>query len=190
MKVKLKEDVTATGESVAVWHSDVFGQNLKIVEMYTRATLFLLEKGWSMSPLSLAANNHNVIWVENVFGEPMGAVIYEYHPQNKQCYIVLIFTDDKFRGQHVYTILQTALEEEAVRLGATSIASMAHKDNVARLKAGEREGMTPQFLRLYKDLSPNIDVIKQTLTERYKKPWNELSKERWTSVTGPGGRPL
>lgn len=190
MKVKLKEDVTATGENVAVWHSDILGQNPEVVAMYLRATTFLMERGWSMSPLTLALNNHNVIWVETMLGEPMGGVVYEYHSQNKQCYIVLIFTEEKFRGQHVYSILQKALEEETIRIGGTSIASMAHKDNVARLKAGEREGMTPQFLRLYKDLTPEVENIKRTLVQRTGKTWPELNREKWTGVTGPNGRPL
>lgn len=190
MKLKLKEDQTATGETVTVWHSDIFGQNPEVVGMYWRATAFLMEKGWSMSPLTLALNNHNVIWVENMLGEPMGGVVYEYHSHNKQCYIVLIFTEEKFRGQHVYSILQRALEEETIRVGGTSIASMAHKDNVARLRAGEREGMTPQFYRLYKDLTPDVDKIKKDLVQRTGKSWPEINREKWTGVTGPGGRPL
>jgi hypothetical protein len=56
---------------------------------------------------------------------------------------------------------------------------MAHKDNAARLKAGAREGMLPQYLRLYKDLTPGLDQRKQQLAEKTGKPWKEINLEKW-----------
>lgn len=188
MKFKIRNATDGLGSAVSVWHSDQIGQQPAVTAMYLRATTFLIERGWAMAPFALTTNFHNVIWVENEAGTPMGGVIYEYHPHNKQGWIVLIFTDEEFRGRHVYTILQQAFEDEVIRLGATSIASLAHKDNVARLKAGTREGMEPQFLRLYKDLTPTIEQRKIELSNERKKPWNDLNLEKWIPVTGPGGR--
>jgi hypothetical protein len=185
MKVLLANEQDATGAPVTVWHSDNVGQNLEVAGMYLRATAFLMDKGWAMAPFNLVQNGHRVIWVESEEGVPMGGVIYEYHAHNKQGWIVLIFTDEQFRGRHVYSILQKHLEEVTIQNGGTSIASLAHKDNVARLKAGAREGMHPQFLRLYKDLTPNISDIKQAMVDRRGKPWSDINLERW--AYGPGG---
>ena len=179
MKVLLEETQDASGAPVKVWHSDTVGQNLAVSAMYLRATAYLVDKGWAMAPFNLVANNHKVIWVEAADGTPMGGVIYEYHAHNKQGWIVLIFTDEQFRGRRVYSILQRNLEDVTIQNGGTSIASLAHKDNASRLKAGEREGMTPQFLRLYKDLSNELPARKTAMMQSTGKTWAELNNERW-----------
>jgi hypothetical protein len=77
------------------------------------------------------------------------------------------------------------LENEVIRLGGTSIASMAHKDNESRLKAGAREGMLPEYYRLYKDLTPVIDDRKQEIMDSTGKTWDQLSKENWNPILNP-----
>ncbi len=188
MKYKIKKTTDGLGDEVSVWHGDQVGQFPEVAAMYLRATTYLLDRGWAMAPFGLVTNNHNVIWVENSADVPMGGVVYEYHPHNKQGYIVLIFVDEEYKGRRLYSVLQRALEDEIIRQGGTSIASMAHKDNEARLKAGEREGMTPQFHRLYKDLTPILEERKQVICNFAGKPWDQISKEKWSPVTGPGGR--
>ena len=178
MKYKIGTVSDAGGMEVEIWHGDLFGQNKHVAAAYLRATAFLLEKNWAMAPFDLTNNAHKIIWLEKD-GECLGGVCYEYHPFNRQGWIVMIFTEDKWRGRHLYTILQNALEDEIVKLGGTSIASMAHKDNEARLKAGAREGMLPQYLRLYKDLGPDLDQRKQRLAQQAGKPFKEISKDYW-----------
>ena len=179
MKYLLEDTIDGQGDAVKVWHSDYVGQNLAVSAMYLRATAYLVDKGWAMAPFSLVANTHKVIWVESADGTPMGGVVYEYHAHNKQGWIVLIFTDEQFRGRRVYSILQRNLENATIQAGGTSIASLAHKDNEPRLKAGTREGMNPQFIRLYKDLSSELDVRKTIISKQRGKPWNELNNEKW-----------
>lgn len=185
MKILLEDAVDGQGDPVTVWHSDYVGQNLAVSAMYLRATAYLVDKGWAMAPFNLVANQHKVIWVEAADGTPMGGVIYEYHAHNKQGWIVLIFTDEQFRGRRVYSILQRNLENITIQSGGTSIASLAHKDNESRLKAGTREGMNPQFLRLYKDLTPELIQRKTEMVKQKGKPWNELNNEKWLV---PGAR--
>lgn len=179
MKLLLEETVDGRGDPVKVWHSDYVGQNLEVSAMYLRATAYLVDKGWAMAPFNLVANSHKVIWVEAADGTPMGGVVYEYHAHNKQGWIVLIFTDEEFRGRRVYSILQRNLENVTIQSGGTSIASLAHKDNESRLKAGQREGMEPQFLRLYKDLTPELLARKTQMVQQKGKPWGELNNEKW-----------
>jgi hypothetical protein len=178
MRIKLGTAVDAQGMEVEIWHTDNVGQQKGLAVAYLKATTYLLERNWAMAPFDLATNSHRGIWLEKD-GEVLGGVIYEYHTHNKQGWIVLIFTEEKYRGRHLYSIIQQAFEEEVIKLGATSIASMAHKDNAARLKAGAREGMLPQYLRLYKDLTPGLDQRKQQLAEKTGKPWKEINLEKW-----------
>lgn len=150
--VKLYDAQDATGETLEVYHSDILTAHPHVGALYLRSYAFILEKGWAVSLLPVYQTHYRVIWAEKD-GVCYGGVVYEYHAGIKQGWIVLIFTDDRFRGRHVYSIIQKALEEEVLKLGGTNIASMSHKDNEARLKAGSREGMLPQFYRLYKDLT-------------------------------------
>lgn len=189
MKYKLKPQLDATGAPVSLWHGDRIGQETGVCAAYMRATAYLLDRGMGMAPFSLVTNNHSVIWAEDENKKVMGGVIYEYHPHNRQGYIVLIFVEEEFKGRRIYSLLQQGLEDEVVRLGATSIASMAHVDNEARLKAGEREGMFPQYVRLYKDLTPTLESIKARLEIDRNRPWKELQIERWSLPTSYGGRP-
>lgn len=179
MKLKIGDAIDAKGMAVEIWHSDNVGQQKNVAAAYLRATTYLLERDWAMAPFDLATNNHRAIWVEKD-GEVLGGVLYEYHVANKQGWIVLIFTEEKWRGRHIYTIIQQAFEEEIIKLGGTSIASMAHKDNAARLKAGAREGMLPQYLRLYKDLTPNLNERKTAIALKEGRPWKEVNLEKWT----------
>jgi len=179
MKYKIEDTTDNTGENISLWHSDCFVQEKAVAALYNKSITFLQEKGWVMNPFHFINNNHKVIWAENNKGEVMGGVVYEYHKANRQGFFVLIFTDDKFRGRHIYTLLQRAVEDETIKLGGTSIASMAHKDNTPRLKAGEREGMLPQYLRLYKDLTPELEKRKVKISLKSKTPWENLSKEKW-----------
>ena len=183
MKYKIEDTQDNTGATVSLWHSDCFVQEKTVATLYNKSITFLQEKGWVMNPFHFIDNDHHVIWAENERGEVMGGVVYEYHKANRQGFFVLIFTDDKFRGRHIYSLLQKTVEDETVKLGGTSIASMAHKDNIPRLKAGEREGMMPQYLRLYKDLTPELAKRKAHLSFKSKKPWDEISKERWNPAT-------
>jgi len=184
MKYKIGTAIDAQGMEVEIWHGDLFGQNRHVAAAYLRATTFLLEKNWAMAPFDLATNSHKIIWLEKD-GECLGGVCYEYHSYNQQGWIVLIFTEEKWRGRHLYTIIQKAFEDEIIRLGGTSIASMAHKDNEARLKAGAREGMLPEYIRLYKDLNPDLEQRKQSLEQKTGKTWKELNKEYWKPDAAP-----
>ena len=185
MKILLEDTVDGQNSPVKVWHSDYIAQNLAVSGMYLRATAYLVDKGWAMAPFGLVANTHKVIWVEDANETPMGGVIYEYHPHNKQGWIGLIFTDEQFRGRRVYSILQRNLENITIQLGGTSIASLAHKDNESRLKAGAREGMNPQFLRLYKDLTPELEQRKAEISQVKGKPWKDINTERWAMSHSP-----
>lgn len=185
MRIKLEETVDATGASVTIWHSDYISQNKEVGALYFDAMSFLLKKDWAMSPYQVATNAHKVIWAENAEGTAMGGVVYEYHPNNKQGFIVIIFTADEFRGRHIYSLLQRALENEIIRLGGTSIASQAHVDNEPRLKAGRREGMLPEYVRLKKDLTPVLRERKEEMCRRHNKTWEQLNGERWNGNVNP-----
>jgi hypothetical protein len=181
MRIKGRVKQDAKGMDVQIWHTDTIGQEPLLTASYYRATLFLLEKGWGMTPYELASSSHRAIFLTTTT-EPeefLGGVIWEYHSYNKQAMIVLIWTEDKWRGRHLYTLLQHELERESVICGGTSIASMAHADNEPRLKAGAREGMFPQFHRLYKDLSPDLFERKKQIAEEAGKPWREINRDRY-----------
>ena len=178
-KGTVKQD--AQGMDVQIWHTDTIGQEPALTASYYKATLFLLEKGWGMTPYELAASSHRAIFLTTATDpeEFLGGVIWEYHSYNRQAMIVLIWTEDKWRGRHLYTLLQHELERESVLCGGTSIASMAHADNAPRLKAGAREGMLPQFHRLYKDLTPGLYERKKAIVKEEGKSWTELNRERF-----------
>jgi len=183
MKYKIEEVKDKLGETVSLWHSDCLMQNKDVVSLYTKQMAWLLEKKWTMNGPQIDSN-HKVIWAENSQSQIMGGVVYEYHLVNSQGWIVFIFVADEFSGRNIYGLLQRALEDETIRLGGTSIASQCHKDHTIRLKAGAREGMHPQYIRLYKDLSEEIEDRKKNMIAKTRKSWKLLTKETWNRIHG------
>jgi len=184
MKYKIEEVKDNLGETVSLWHSDCFLQNRAVVRLYYKQMAWLVENGMSLTGFPSIDSNHKVIWAENSQSQVMGGVVYEYHLVNSQGWIVFIFVADEFRGRHIYGLLQRALEDETIKLGGTSIASQCHIDNVVRIKAGAREGMHPQFLRLYKDLSGDIEDRKKSMVEKSGTSWKLLTKNTWNRTQG------
>lgn len=183
MKHKLGTAIDATGEEVTIWHSDYLSQQRAVGALVMEALQYLLERGWGRAPWGVFNNTHNVIWAENSEGTPMAGVVYEYHQFFKQGFIMIIFTGAPYRGRRLYSIIQRHFENEIIKLGGTSIASEAHSENEARLKAGAREGMLPEYYRLYKDLTPVLDERKQQLEQEIGKPWDQIDRERWYAPT-------
>ena len=183
MKYRLGTAVDSTGETVTIWHSDYLSQNREVGVLVMEALQYLLERKWARAPFGAFNNNHNIIWAENSQGKPMAGVVYEYQQFIKQGFIMIIFTSEPYRGRGLYSIIQRFFEDEIIKLGGTSIASEAHADNEVRLRAGAREGMLPEYCRLYKDLSPVLDERKKQIEESTGKPWDQLNREQWYAPT-------
>ncbi len=157
---QLPNGVDANGTEYKVFSSDHACAHDKVMSLYFKNFAYLLDKGWAISTVFAVKMEYRAIWVEDDEGNCIAGVVWEWLSSIKQGFITLIFTDEAHRGKHLYSIVQKALEDETIRLGGTSIASTAHKDNTRRLIAGERDGMLPQFHRLYKDLTPKIEAQK------------------------------
>ena len=183
MKYKLGTAVDAAGETVTIWHSDYLSQQREVGVLVMEALQYLLERKWARAPWGAFNNTHNVIWAENSEGKPVAGVVYEYHQFFKQGFIMVIFTSEPYRGRRLYSIIQRFFEDEIIKMGGTSIASEAHVDNIGRLKAGEREGMLPEYHRLYKDLTPVLSERKKEMAEDTGKTWSQLNREQWYSPT-------
>jgi hypothetical protein len=183
MKYKLGTAIDSTGETVTIWHSDYLSQNREVGVLVMEALQYLLERKWARAPFGAFNNNHNIIWAEDSQGKPMAGVVYEYQQFIKQGFIMIIFTSEPYRGRGLYSIIQRFFEDEIIKLGGTSIASEAHSANEVRLRAGAREGMLPEYYRLYKDLNPVLDERKKQMEENTGKKWEQLSREQWYAPT-------
>lgn len=153
---KLYDAQDAIGETYSVFASDHAVAHDHFMSLYFKNFAYLLDKGWAISSVLAVKPEYRAVWVEDKNGKCVGGVMWEWLSSIKQGFIILIFTDEELRGRRIYSIVQKGLEDETIRIGGTSIASTAHIDNASRLKAGERDGMLPQFHRLYKDLTPII----------------------------------
>lgn len=183
MKYKLGTAVDSTGETVTIWHSDYLSQQREVGALVMEALQYLLERKWVRSPWQAFNNTHNVIWIENSQGKAMAGVVYEYQQYIKQGFILIIFTSELYRGRGLYSITQRFLEDEIIKMGGTSIASEAHSANEVRLRAGAREGMHPEYHRLYKDLSPELAERKKQIEEKTGKSWDQINREQWYAPT-------
>jgi len=153
------------GKEYKVFSSDHAAAHDSLMSSYFKAFAYLLDRGWAISTVYAVKNEYRGIWVEDDNGKCIAGVVWEWLSSIKQGFIILIFTDEEYRGKHLYSIVQEAFENETIRLGGTSIASTAHVDNAPRLKAGVRDGMLPQFHRLYKDLTPKIQAQTKNQTK-------------------------
>jgi GNAT superfamily N-acetyltransferase len=184
MKYKLGTAIDKTGETVTMWHSDYLSQQREVGALVMEALQYLLERKWGRAPFGAFNNNHNVIWAENSEGKPMAGVVYEYHQFVKQGFIMIIFTSESYRGRGLYSIVQRFFEDEIIKNGGTSIASEAHVANEVRLRAGAKEGMLPEYHRLYKDLTPVLAERKKQMEKESNKSWEQLNREQWNAQTG------
>ena len=161
---QLPDGMDSSGKTYKVFSSDHAVAHDKAMSLYFKAFAYLLDRGWAISTVYAVKPELRAIWLEDDDGNCVAGVVWEWLSSIKQGFIMLIFTDDNHRGKHLYSVVQNALEDETIRLGGNSIASTAHKDNTPRLTAGERDGMLPQFHRLYKDLTPKILAKSQKTT--------------------------
>ena len=109
-----------------------------------------IDRGLS-NPVPVFSDNYRMVWAE-MNGEVVGGICYEYRPKVKTGWIILSFTDPKYRGQGLNRLLHDHMEQNIKELGGNRVCSYVSINNESRLKSAEKVGLKPQFYRMNKNL--------------------------------------
>ena len=82
----------------------------------------------------------------------MAGICYEYRHPVRMGWIILSFTDPKYRGRGLNGILHTYMEDDIKKLGGNRVCSYVNLNNQKRLRSAEKVGLKPQFYRMQKNL--------------------------------------
>lgn len=110
-----------------------------------------IDTGFSNS-VPFYGDKQRMVWAESESGEVMGGICYEYRQPVRMGWIVLSFTDPKYRGRGINEILHKYMENDIRELGGYRVCSYVSINNKSRLKAAEKVGLKPQFYRMNKNL--------------------------------------
>ena len=109
-----------------------------------------IDEGFSNS-VPFYGDNSRMVWAESD-GVIVGGICYEYKPSLRMGWIVLSFTDNKYRGRGINQILHEYMEKDIKKLGGYRVCSYVSINNEKRLRAAEKVGLKPQFYRMQKIL--------------------------------------
>jgi RimJ/RimL family protein N-acetyltransferase len=119
------------------------------VPLYNQIANELLEKQWSLY------NEYNddlrIVWVQDSKRQIFGGIAYTID-EHRTGWIVLSFTDPKYRGHGINQLCHEAYETDCKNLGCIRVASHVHLDNKSRLTSAEKVGMLPKFFVIGKKI--------------------------------------
>jgi hypothetical protein len=99
------DDVDLDGNIIKIYYSDVVYQS-NCFALIEKTYDELLLKGYATIPFNWKDNKIvNVLYGTKDSGEILSGIAYEYHPKNKEGWICLSFTDEKYRGKRINSII-------------------------------------------------------------------------------------
>ena len=138
-----------SGEMIDIWQS----QSLSLcpaMSLFLKVYAEIIDKGYA-NPVVNWNNKNRVVWAEKQ-SSIIGGIAYDYMADQRCGWIVLSFTMPTERGRGINQILHNHMEKDLLDLGADSIASLVHVDNLSRQKSAAKVGMQPQYIRTVKAL--------------------------------------
>jgi len=125
--------------------------NCPALSILLRTYSEILDKGWATE--NLPFNNKNrVVWAQRE-DKIIGGMCYEYFQDNNFAHILLSFVDPEDRGKRIVNGIHEIVQRDCKKLGATTIGSWVHVDNISVQKSVERRGYKPQFIRMIKPIT-------------------------------------
>lgn len=96
---------------------------------------------------------HHVRVVYCCDGEKVIAgIAFEYRQLFNEGWISFTFTDELHRGKSINKLLRKYLENLLKKMGAKSIGSYIHKDNISSLNSSRKAGSTVEYYKTSKKL--------------------------------------
>ena len=145
----IKTEQDAAGDEFDIHHQDSLIL-CPAMSLFLKTYAEVLDSGFA-NPSITWKNSNRMVWAERD-QQVIAGICYEYMPEIKLGWIVLIFTDKKFRGRRLKEKLHDVFEKDIQGLGGKRLGSFVHMNNVSSLKSAERVGLLPDFYRMYKKI--------------------------------------
>jgi GNAT superfamily N-acetyltransferase len=150
MDKKIIDDVDSQGNTLEIWHTEQLA-NSRPFSLFLRIYAEIADSGFGSQYVSWTdANKSNVVYCTNDKGSVMGGIAFEYRPMMKEGWIILSFTDPKYRGRGINQLMHKHFEQIIKDKGGNKIASHVNVNNVSRIKAAQKVGFVPQYYRMNK----------------------------------------
>jgi hypothetical protein len=147
---KLSTSVDKLGNPIEIWLSTTV-QHTPCISLILQVYNELLEKNWVLPVIPFRPSNQ-VVWIQDTNSKVLAGIIYEYQPEFLNGYLVLSFTDPDYRGRGLNEICHSCYEINCKKLGAVTLSSFVHLDNIDRIRSAEKVGMLPKFYKMHKDI--------------------------------------
>jgi hypothetical protein len=142
---KIIDTIEKDNETLTVWHCDTL-INAPPLELIVECYLEILRSGLAYPGIPIR-NGSNVIWIENSKAEVMAGQVYEYLEERKEGWIMMGFTDKKFRKLGLNQLCHKYLIEKVKQRGGISLGSTISVHNEKMLAAAKQKGLTTEFYR-------------------------------------------
>lgn len=136
--------------NIEIFQSDVIVGTPPLLLMF-ECYMELLNKNWTTSGVPFKNTSH-VIWIENSDKQVMGGICYEYLLDRQEGWIILSFTNPKFRGQGINKLAHEYFERECLSKNMIFIGSIVSTENHQRIQSAKKVGLEPLFYRMIKRL--------------------------------------
>ena len=149
-KKKIDNIKDKLGNPIEIWQSDGM-QYTPVLPTFLRCHAEIIEKNFSLETFKFKLSN-KVVWIQDRAGNVMAGISYEFFQDNKVGWIVLSFTEPKYRGRGLNQICHNYFESECKKAGMVYISSQVSIDNQSRIKSAAKVGLVPKWYRMYKPL--------------------------------------
>jgi len=149
-KKKLEDTKDKLGNPIEIWQSDTL-QYTPTVPTFLKVYAELIEKNYALESFSFKITN-KVVWIQDSAGNVMAGIAYDFYQDTKVGWIVLSFTEPKYRGRGLNQICHNYFESECKKAGMVYLSSLVSVDNQSRIKSAAKVGLVPKWYRMYKPL--------------------------------------
>lgn len=147
----IADEVDKLGKPIKIFYSDklAFTPSYKLV---LSTHLELVEKGLSPQMFDQLNDFTNVVWAEDSHANVLGGIAFTLRTELNLGYIVLSFTDPKFRRRGINLICRIHVEQIVKEHGFFGITSFVHLDNKELLLSAEKNNFKPYGYYMFKKL--------------------------------------
>lgn len=145
------------GETLEIYFSKELKGTLAMIELL-KANVELLENKHSGHASIAIQNDDRVVWAQTLDGKIRSTVAYattknsDSNIPDGSVTLVLTYTDPKFRGKGLRSLLQPYVEQAILNEGCNLILSYVHVNNASPNAVVQNQGFVKHLMVYYKKL--------------------------------------
>jgi predicted GNAT family acetyltransferase len=142
-------------EPLEIYFSNELRGTPAMVELL-KANIELLEQNHAGIARVLISDDDRVVWAQTLDGKIKSTVAYattiDDNKNYKSVTLTLTYTDPKFRGKGLRSLLQPYVEQAILNEGCNLILSYVHVNNASPNAVVQKQGFVPHSTVYYKQL--------------------------------------